>query len=214
MSRIAGHPVAEAEIENRGKDVSRNHDRRTGPDRILDRIVHRFEEVGHADDRNECRVHEQADEIVDDAGYHKRQGLGQYDETHHARIVQSQRQRGFVLSLAQRLKTASHFFRHIGGRKHDDARQWAQEAIWRPCCGQEQRQQIVGHEQDRDERHAAHELDEYDARHSDDGKRRPAAKRKQHAERQREDDPDHSRDQRNENASPKQRIDERQTKQG
>ena len=82
------------------------------------------------------------------------------------------------------------------------------------ASGRNNGKQIVGHEQDRNERHAAHELDEYDARHSDDRQRRTASKRKKHAERQGEDDPDDSRQQRNENASPQQRIDDRQTKQG
>ena len=61
------------------------------PSRILDRVVHSLEEVGHADNRNERRVHEQANEIIDDARYHQGQGLGEYDKTHHARIVQSER---------------------------------------------------------------------------------------------------------------------------
>ena len=90
--------------------------------------------------------------------------------------------------------------------------QWTQQAIGRPCFGHKQWQQIVGHEQDRNERHAADELDEYDARHADRGQRRAASKRKKHAERQREDDSDDGRQQRNENPPPQLGVDNRQTK--
>ena len=46
-----------------------------------------------------------------------------------------------------------------------------------------------------------------------DRQARAAPERQQHAERQREDDPDDRCQQRNENAAPEQRIDDRQTEQ-
>src|SRR5580704_12811632 len=107
MSRVACHAEAEGEIEASGEDVASHHDRWTGPDWIFDRIVHGFKKIGRAHERNKRRVHEQANEIVDDAWYYQGQRLRQYDKGRHARIVQSERHCGFVLSPPQRLNTAA-----------------------------------------------------------------------------------------------------------
>ena len=114
-SGIARHPVAGDEIEQPGEDVAGRHDRRPAPGRILEGVVHRCEKVGHADDRHQGRVHEQADEIVDDAGNDQRQRLRQDDERHHQRIVEAERHRAFVLAPPERLQAAAHLLRHIGG---------------------------------------------------------------------------------------------------
>src|ERR1700729_2717035 len=110
VSRVSRHSEAKIEIEDAGEDIARHHDRWPRPDWVLDRIVHGFEEVGRANNRDERRVHKQANEIVYYARQHQGQRLRQYDEARHGSISQSERHRGFILSSPQRLKITTYFF--------------------------------------------------------------------------------------------------------
>ena len=57
-------------------------------------------------------------------------------------------------------------------------------------AGQEERQDDGGHEEDRDQRHAADDLDVAGAQHADDGQVAAPPERQQHAERERQHDAD------------------------
>ncbi len=86
---IAAGIARHRDSRRRNRTARRTHSRSAamvGPLQTgsLKRIVHRREEIDHADDRDQRRVLEQADEIVDDAGNDQRQRLRQHDEAHHA----------------------------------------------------------------------------------------------------------------------------------
>ena len=106
------------------------------------------------------RVLEEADERVDDARNDDPQRLRQDDENHHLPVVQAERHRSLVLPLRHGLQPAAHHLGHIGGGEEGNAHQGPREPVDGHVARQEERQHGVRHDQDGDQRHAAHEFDE------------------------------------------------------
>ena len=104
-----------------------------------------------------------ADESVDQRRDHQRQRLRQHDQPGAPPIAEAQRIGRLDLALRDRLQPAAHDFGEIGGGEQDERDLRAQQLVDRHAGRQEQRQHDRGHEQHRDQRHAAHQLDIGDA---------------------------------------------------
>ncbi len=180
------------------------------PVRVGERRLDDAEQIEQADDQDQRRVLEQADEGVDDAGDHDLERLRQDDQAHRLPIAEAERLGGFELALRNRLQAAAHDLRHVGRRKQRDADQRAQQLVEVDPVRQEQRQHDRRHEQDvisgtpritsmKAMRKRAHD------RHL-----RAPAEREQNAERQRRDDADAGDHERQEQPAPERSLDHRQ----
>ena len=146
------------------------------------------ERVEQRDDRDQRGVLEQADEVVDDAGDRDLQRLRHDDQPHRLPVVEAERVGGLVLAARQGGEAAADGLGDVGRREqrhHDDD---AQDDVEVGARRQEDVEQERGDEQQRDQRHAADELDEADADRLDHEQVRAPPEREQDAERQREGD--------------------------
>ena len=105
------------------------------------------------------RVLEQADEEPDVGRDDGSQGLGQDDVKVRLRRAEAERLGRLDLAARDGLEPAAHVLGDVGRREEGDAAHGPRHAVEPPLAGQEERQDDVGHEQDRDQRHAADELD-------------------------------------------------------
>ncbi len=147
-------------------------------------------------------------------GNDDRQRLRQHDLPHHLRIAQAERLRRFELAARDGVQSAAHHFRHVGGCKQRHADQRPRQSVRRELLRHKERQHGVRHEQDRDQRHAAHELDEADGRGAHGRQSRAAPQREQHAAGQREHHANERHEQADENTAPKVGRDLRQAERG
>ena len=115
-----------------------------------------------------------------------------------------------VLPLRDRLQTAADDFRQIGRREQDQADLGAQQLVDGDAGRQEQREHDRCHEQHRDQRHAADQLDIGHAQRLDDRQVGPPAQRQQDRQRKGHDKTDHRQDQGQRQAAPQAVGDERQ----
>src|SRR5215813_10976280 len=180
------------------------------PGRILERLADRAEQVGKADDGDERGVLEEVDDVVDDARHDDAQRLRQRDEDLHLPPFEADGIGGFFLLDRYALQAAAHGLGHVGGVEQRERHHGADQAVDADAIGQEQRHHDGRHEEHRQQRHAAPQLDEADREDADHRQLRAAAERQQDAERQRtchghegDDDVEHQ-------PAPQVGVDERQ----
>ena len=184
--RIARHAEAEQPEHEAGKDEAGHRRLRRRPVGVGEALPDDAEQVEDADDADQARVLEQADEGVDDARDDELQRLRQDDQPHLLPVAEAERIGALVLALGDRLQAAAHHLGHVGRGEQRHADQRAQQLVEVDARRQEQRQHHACHEQHGDQRHAAHDLDEDDRDHLDDRQLRAPAERQQDAERQRD----------------------------
>ena len=124
--------------------------------------------------------------------------------------AEAERLRRLDLAAGDRLQAAAHVLGDVGRREEGDAAHRARHPVEPPLAGQEQRQHDVGQEQDRDQRHAADDLDVGGAQDPDRRQLAAAPERQQHAEREREEDADRREQERQQQAAPQVRADRRE----
>src|SRR3954454_3045887 len=97
--RVARHPETEGPEDQRRHEIAGGGGLRGGPFRIGEAGVDNAEDIENADDRDERRILEQADEAVDDPWDDDLERLRQYDQAHHLPITEAERACRFVLAL-------------------------------------------------------------------------------------------------------------------
>src|SRR5688572_11263820 len=185
---VARHREATREVDQGTEDVPFHL--RADPVLVARPGTDDIEKIVEADDGYQRRVLGQADEVVDDTRNRDSQRLRHDDEPHHLPIAEAHRHRAFILAFGQRLKAAADHFGHIGGCEQRDADQDAHQNVELDARRQEHWQQHVRHEEDRNQRHAARELNEEHAKKVDGRQFRSSSERQQDAEREREHDAD------------------------
>ena len=88
---IARHGETEDPVDQRQREVAGVAGLGAGPFGIVEARLHDAEQIEDADDRDEARVLEQADEVVDDAGNDDLQRLRHDDQAHHLPVGQANR---------------------------------------------------------------------------------------------------------------------------
>src|SRR5882762_10839167 len=178
---VQRHREAEREVDQRREEIGL--DAVPAPRRILQRHLDRLQQVEQADDDDERGVLEEADDGVDQRRYRDAQRLRQDHGAGPLPVSQAERIRRFILLFWNRLQSAAHDLRQVGGGEEGQRDLRAQQLVDRHAGGQEQRQHDRSHEQDRDQRHAADQLDEADAQRLDHRHVRAPAEREQDRER-------------------------------
>ena len=194
------HAVAEQEVNEGAEGVAFHA--MPEPGGVLSGGVDDAEEIVEADDGNQRRILEQADEGVGNAGDNGGQRLRQDDEAHFRPVTEAEAVRRFKLAARNRLQAAAHHFRHVGRGEEGNANQRAHQVVDMPGRRQEERQHDVRHKQHRDQRHAAPQFDKGDANAAQKRHIRSAAERQQHAERQRKEQPGGGNHQRQHHPAP------------
>src|SRR5438309_2020660 len=178
---VQRHREAEREVDQRREEIGL--DAVSAPRRILQRHLDRLQQVEQADDDDQRGVLEEADDGVDQRRHRDAQCLRQDHRAGLLPVSQAHSIRRFILLLWNRLQSAAHYLRQVGGGEEDQRDLRAQQLVDRHAGGQEQRQHDRSHEQDRDQRHAADQLDEADAQRLDHRHARATAEREQDRER-------------------------------
>ena len=151
------------------------------------------EDVEHPDGDHQRGVLEQADERVHDPWNRDLERLRQDHQAQRLPVAQTNRLRRLELAVRNRLQTAPDHLRHVGRGERGDHHHHADELIERQARRQEQLQEDDRHEQQRDQRHPAHHLDEADGDKTDHRQFRTPAERQQDADRERQHDAGKSR---------------------
>src|SRR5262249_33273138 len=110
---VAGHAEAADEEDDRREDVALLGEAQPGG--ILERLIHRTEQVDEADDGDQRGILEQVDDVVDDARHNDTQSLRQCHEQLHLPPSQAKRIGGLLLLDRNALQTAAYGLGHIGG---------------------------------------------------------------------------------------------------
>ena len=116
-SGITRHPVAKDEIEHSGKDIACGHDRRpTPPGSLIALFIASRKSVMPTMETRVVSMNRPM-KLLSMPGSTIVSACGSTTRAIICEIVQSERHCAFVLSPAQRLQAAAHFFSHISGRK-------------------------------------------------------------------------------------------------
>src|SRR5439155_18094440 len=135
---IARHAEADDEEERAGEDEPLG--REAVPIGVAGGDLDNAEQLEQADDDHQRRIHELADEAVDQTGDADLERLRQDDEGGHQPEVEAERHRPFILAFGDRLQPAAHHLGHVGGTEHGEADHGANQLVDTDPLRQEQRQ--------------------------------------------------------------------------
>ena len=126
------------------------------------------QQVEQADQKDQRRIFEEADELADDGGDDQPQRLGHDNQPILVERVESEGIGRFILPFGDGLQPTAHIFGEIRGRKKRRPHQHPRRVQHFHVLRQENGEQNNGHEQHRDKWHTTPDFDEDGAKRGHD----------------------------------------------